>query len=87
MKVQVNDIPIRHNGETFAAGDVFDLTDSEHEGLAPHVTVVEADSESELKHVDDMTVAELKAFAVQAGIDLGEATKKDDILAAIKAAQ
>lgn len=33
---------------------------------------------------DEMTVAELKAYAAANNIDLGEATKKADILAAIK---
>ena len=32
-------------------------------------------------------VADLKGFATEHGIDLGEATKKDDILAAIAAAK
>ena len=39
------------------------------------------------KHVDDMTVAELKEYAEANGIDLGEASKKNDILAAVKAVQ
>ena len=34
-----------------------------------------------------MTVDELKEYAAQNGIDLGEATKKADILAAIQAAE
>lgn len=34
--------------------------------------------------VEEMTVAELKAYAAANNIDLGEATKKADILAAIK---
>lgn len=42
-------------------------------------TVVEAE-----KEVDEMTVDELKAYAAENNIDLGEATKKADILAAIK---
>ena len=33
---------------------------------------------------EEMTVAELKAYAAENNIDLGEATKKADILAAIK---
>ena len=33
---------------------------------------------------EEMTVAELKAYAAANNIDLGEATKKADILAAIK---
>ena len=35
----------------------------------------------------EMTVKELQAYADTNGIDLGEATKKADILAAIKAAE
>ncbi|MBG9788539.1 hypothetical protein [Brevibacillus laterosporus] len=34
--------------------------------------------------IDKMTVAELKEYANQHEIDLGEVTKKDDILAVIK---
>lgn len=33
---------------------------------------------------EEMTVAELKAYAAAHNIDLGEATKKADILAAVK---
>ncbi|WP_270207989.1 phage major capsid protein [Eggerthella lenta] len=39
------------------------------------------------KALDDMTVAELTAYAADHGIDLGSATLKADILAAIKAAE
>ena len=39
------------------------------------------------KALDEMNVAELKAYAEARGIDLGEAKKKADILAAIKTAQ
>lgn len=45
-------------------------------------TVVEA--EEKKTNVDEMTVDELKAYAAENNIDLGEATKKADILAAIK---
>ena len=39
------------------------------------------------KLVDKMTVEELKAYAAQHSIDLGEAVKKDEILAAVQAAE
>ena len=39
------------------------------------------------KPLEKMTLAELKEHASLKSIDLGEATKKDDILAAIKAAE
>lgn len=38
------------------------------------------------KSPDDMTVPELKAYADGKGIDIGDATKKEDILAKIKGA-
>lgn len=37
-------------------------------------------------NLDDMTAAQLKAYAEENGIDLGDATKKDDIRAAIQLA-
>ena len=37
--------------------------------------------------LDDMTIAELKEHADKKGFDLGSATKKDEIIAAIKAAE
>jgi hypothetical protein len=36
------------------------------------------------KTVDEMTIDELKAYAESKGIDLGEATKKAEILAVVK---
>lgn len=39
------------------------------------------------KSLDEMTVAELKAFAEAEGIDLADAKKKEDIRAAIDLAQ
>jgi hypothetical protein len=42
----------------------------------------EAESENP-SALDDMTVAKLKAFAEEHEIDIGDATKKDDIRAAI----
>lgn len=37
--------------------------------------------------LDKMKIEDLKAYAAEKGIDLGEATKKDEILAAIKSHQ
>lgn len=39
------------------------------------------------KGVDGMTLPQLKAYAEEHGIDLGSATKKADVLAAVKAAE
>lgn len=43
--------------------------------------------EAPSKPIDEMTIEELKAYAAEHSIDLGDATLKADILAAIKAAE
>lgn len=47
---------------------------------------IEKMTSAEPRPVDKMTVEELKAYASKRSIDLGEATKKDEILAAVQAA-
>lgn len=47
----------------------------------------EGAQETPSKSIDDMTVEELKAYAAERSIDLGAASLKADILAAIKAAE
>ena len=46
----------------------------------------EAETNDEAEPISKMTVEELKVYADEHGIDLGEATKKKDILAAIQEA-
>ena len=46
----------------------------------------EAEMNDEAEPISKMTVEELKAYANEHGIDLGEATKKKDILATIQKA-
>jgi len=89
MKVQVNEIPIRHNGTLYEKGASFSLSAAQYERIKAYVTVLsEADEPASppVKAIDEMTVAELKEHAAAAGIDLGAASKKEDILAKIKAA-
>ncbi|MNB80555.1 hypothetical protein D3C75_273200 [compost metagenome] len=88
MKVQVNEIPIRHDGTRYEKGESFSLSDAQYERIKDHVTVLEeADELAGAKSVDEMTVAELKAYVAEQNIDLGEATKKEDILAKIRESQ
>lgn len=47
----------------------------------------EREDQEEIAILDGMTVAQLKAYAKENGIDLGEAKKKADILAVIKNAK
>ena len=51
-----------------------------------HLKVLEGGKTEDPKALEDMTVAELKAYAAEMEIELGGATKKDDILAAIQKA-
>jgi hypothetical protein len=48
---------------------------------------VEATATAGPKPLDEQTVAELRATAAESGVDLGDATRKDDILAVLVAAQ
>ena len=47
----------------------------------------EKEEDTEAPALEEMTVANLKAYAAAKGIDLGTATKKTDIIAAINAAE
>lgn len=50
------------------------------------IIVTDKETGEENFNLDGMTVAQLKEFAKESGIDIGEATKKQDIIDAIAAA-
>ena len=50
------------------------------------IIVTDNETSEESFNLDGMTVAQLKEFAKENGIDIGEATKKQDIIDAIVAA-
>lgn len=83
MIVQVKSIPVRHNGARHVAGEEFQIDKEHYDRLKAHVIVV--DENDPPKPIEKMTVAELKEHAAENGIDLGEATKKEDILQLILA--
>lgn len=100
MIVKVKKIPVRHNGSRYLANDEFEIDRTGYEKIEKFVDVVEEDSDSskdnpnngqesggqqESKKIEDMTVQELKEFAGEMEIDLGDATKKDEILSRIQA--
>lgn len=68
---------------TLPAGRLVDWF-REHDGY--EVTEV-AENGSTVKTIDKMTVAELKAYAADNGIDIGDADKKADIIGIIKDAE
>lgn len=54
---------------------------------ALEVAKKQQDETPEVKPIDKMTIAELKSYAEQNAIDLGDASKRADILAVIQAVQ
>lgn len=56
------------------------------DGVIPEDTIP-FEPEKEEKPLEEMNLAELKKHAKDNGIDLGDATKKEDVLAKILAAQ
>lgn len=84
MKVQVNEIPIRHNGTLYEEGASFSLTTEQYERIKDHVTVLDETEGEPEKSLDEMTLPELKAYAKAHEIELGDVTKKDEILAILK---
>lgn len=65
------------------AGELAEVAVREGWAVAHDENVAEGEDSADL---DAMTVDELKAFAAENGIDLGDATKKADIRAAIELA-
>ncbi|WP_328802019.1 hypothetical protein T3H97_06315 [Paenibacillus sp. LX16] len=89
MLVEVKEIQVRHNGTLYEKGASFSLPANQYERIKAHVIVLDEEDEPAAdpdKDIDEMTVPELRAHAEKLRIDLGEATKKDDILEKIKAA-
>jgi hypothetical protein len=82
VKVEVKEIPIRHNGQLFQQGESFSVTEKEYARIEKHVTVLESVADP----VSEMKLPELKAYAKEQGIDLGEATKREEVLAVIQKA-
>lgn len=82
MKVEVKEIPIRHNGQLYQQGESFSVTEKEFPRLEQYVTFLE-DETPEVVPVAEMKLPELKAHAKEHGIDLGEASKREDVLAVI----
>lgn len=80
MKVGVKEIPIRHNGQLYEQGESFNVSEKEYARLEQYVIVLEA---GEAPQVSDMKLPELKAYAKEHDIELGEASKREEVLAVI----
>ena len=102
MKIRIKKFKLRYEGYTFGEGAEIDIPKAEAKKLvaespeqfeyvpdtpeeaAEKAKILVADDES--FNLDGMTVTQLKDFAKENGIDIGDATKKQDIVAAIMAA-
>ncbi|NQX45339.1 hypothetical protein HQN87_08340 [Paenibacillus tritici] len=83
MKVEVKGIPIRHNGQLYQKGESFSVMEKEYARLEQYVKVLEEDESSAPLLVGEMDLPALKDYAKQQSIDLGKATKREDVLAVI----
>lgn len=66
---------------------IAELLGSANQQSAPLIMEVAEEAEGGTKGIDDMTVKELIAYAQERGIELGEASKKADILDVLKNAE
>ena len=74
------------NGRDYARGDEIELSDADAAGLLQIGAISDGQLPSiEPEDLDAMKLDELKALAEREQIDLDGATKKADIIAAIKA--
>ncbi|MDQ0269944.1 hypothetical protein [Cytobacillus purgationiresistens] len=81
MIVEVIDVPVRYNGKTYRTGEIFEM---EEPHVDENIVKVISKVEKEPKTLDSMTVTELKEYSAENNINLGEAKKKEEILAVIK---
>lgn len=92
MKIRIKKFKLRYGGVTYGAGTVLDLPEADARALVaqqPECFEFTPDVVAEVEkdvNIDTMTVAQLKEFAEENGIDIGGATKKQDIIDAIVAA-
>lgn len=83
------DIPEAEAKKLVAANpEQFEYVPDTPEEAAEKAKIIVTDKETgeESFNLDGMTIAQLKEFAKENGIDIGEATKKQDIIDAIAAA-
>lgn len=101
MKILIKKFSLLRNGVAYGAGQVVDLPEQEALQLvreapkefvlleAAQQAAVSAQPEAEPAGAElaAMTVEQLKAYALQSGIDLGKTTKKADIINLIEAVE
>lgn len=84
-EVKVKGFPVRHKGERYLAGETFKMK-KEHVNESLVEVIGEVEKLEIVKEIEEMTLNELKDYATEKNIDLKGLTKKDDIIAIIRAA-
>ena len=86
--VKVLNIPVRYNGVTHQPGDEFEMED-DHVVSSVEVIgeVAEKQEKSTDKPFEGMSVDELKAYADEHNIDIGNASSENGIIKKIEEAQ
>lgn len=75
---------VKLGADTYRKGNKATVDESDLESLKDVIEADYAEIKQEPKTVEVMTVAELKDYADKNEIDLGEAKKRDELLAAIQ---
>lgn len=85
MIVQVKDIPVRYDNVTHKVGAELEIEDKYfNEALFVYIADSEAPTGNAVKTLDEMTTAELEAYASEKEIDLSGCANKGEKLAKIK---
>lgn len=83
-KVEVIKVPVRYKGKTYSKGESFEMEDDH---VNEELVEVTGDIKKEEGPFDGMSVDELKVYAEQHNIDIGNATTEKGIIKKIEEAQ
>lgn len=89
VKIQNSDFPVRINGARYQNGDELEINESQ---LTPKIMevieTIEGNSvgDDPFKELENKSVEELQAYAVEHGIEIGNATSVNGIIKKIKEA-
>lgn len=84
LRVKVIKTPVRYGEKTYRQGEELEINEKYLDKKIFEFIEEVDDGPKELK---DMKVDELKEYATEHGIELGDAKRKDDILAAIQSVE
>jgi hypothetical protein len=92
MIVTPKKVAVRHNGTRHLPGEEFSIDQSGYERIKAHLDVVDEEDEVDEPEIDEtdlqaLTIQQLRKLAKARKLTLGNGVKREDIIAAIEAAQ